>query len=229
MRKRQWVELLNDYDCDICYHPGKAKVVADALSRKEHSKSIHLLCSPILTNIQDRIREAQHTSVTENDLHEELSCGVEAKLESKSNGILHYLDRIWVPDRDDLRNFLMNEAHKSRYSIHPGADKMYQDLRYTYWWPGMKKDIALFVAKCLTCSKVKAEHQRPSGLLVQPEIPFWKWENITMDFVTKLPRTSSGYDSIGLLLIASPNRLILFRSVKISKLRSWLACILMKS
>ena len=113
MRHRRWVELLNGDDCDIRYHPGKANVVADALSRKEHAKSICLMYSQILNNIQDRIREAQHTSVTKNDMHEELSCGVETKLESKSNGILHYLDRIWVPDRDDLRTFLMNEAHKS--------------------------------------------------------------------------------------------------------------------
>ncbi|KAI3827879.1 hypothetical protein L1987_01967 [Smallanthus sonchifolius] len=105
-----------------------------------------------------------------------------------------------VPDRDDLRTFLMNEAHKTRYSIHPGADKMYQDLRQQYWWPGMKKDIALYVAKCLTCSKVKAEHQRPSGLLEQPEIPVWKWVNLAMDFITKLPRTSSGYDTIWVII-----------------------------
>ncbi|KAK1417159.1 hypothetical protein QVD17_26282 [Tagetes erecta] len=129
-----------------------------------------------------------------------MQCGAESQLESKSNGILHYLNRIWVPNRNGLRALVMNEAHKSRYSIHPGADKMYQDLRGTYWWPGMKKDIALFVAKCLTCSKVKAEHQRPSGLLEQPEIPMWKWESIAMDFITKLPRTSSGHDSIWVII-----------------------------
>ncbi|GKE80622.1 putative reverse transcriptase domain-containing protein [Tanacetum coccineum] len=91
----------------------------------------------------------------------------------------------------------MDEAHRSKYSVHPGADKMYYDLRDRYWWPGMKKDIAEYVSKCLTCLKVKAEHQRPSGLLQQPEIPVWKWEGIAMDFVTKLPRTSSGHDTIG--------------------------------
>ncbi|GJS18387.1 putative reverse transcriptase domain-containing protein [Tanacetum coccineum] len=90
----------------------------------------------------------------------------------------------------------MDEAHKSKYFVHPGADKMYYDLRDRYWWPGMKKDIAEYVSKCLTCLKVKAEHQRPSGLLQQPEIPVWKWEGIAMDFVTKLPRTSSGHDTI---------------------------------
>ncbi|KAI3784173.1 hypothetical protein L1987_43267 [Smallanthus sonchifolius] len=197
MRQRRWVELLNDYDCEIRYHPGKANVVADALSRKDN---VMLHCARIQTDIQTRILEAQHVSVTEGNMYEEMSCGVELLLETKPNGLLYYLNRIWIPDRDDLRAFLMNEAHKTRYSIHPGADKMYQDLRQLYWWPGMKKDIALYVAKCLTCSKVKAEHQRPSGLLEQPEIPVWKWENLAMDFITKLLRTSSGYDSIWVII-----------------------------
>ncbi|GJT27236.1 reverse transcriptase domain-containing protein [Tanacetum coccineum] len=94
----------------------------------------------------------------------------------------------------------MDEAHKSKYFVHPGADKMYYDLRDRYWWPGMKKDIAEYVSKCLTCLKVKSEHQRPSGLLQQPEIPVWKWEGIAMDFVTKLPKTSSGHDTIWVIL-----------------------------
>ncbi|GJX42583.1 putative reverse transcriptase domain-containing protein [Tanacetum coccineum] len=83
-------------------------------------------------------------------------------------------------------------SHKSKYSIHPGSNKMYQDMKRLYWWPNMKANIATYVSKCLTCAKVKAEHQRPSGLLVQPEIPQWKWDNITMDFVTKLPKSSQG-------------------------------------
>ncbi|GJT21745.1 putative reverse transcriptase domain-containing protein [Tanacetum coccineum] len=87
-----------------------------------------------------------------------------------------------------------------KYSVHPGADKMYYDLRDRYWWLGMKKDIAEYVSKCLTCLKVKAEHQRPSVLLQQLEIPVWKWEGIAMDFVTKLPRTSSGHDTIWVIV-----------------------------
>nr|GEY70532.1 hypothetical protein [Tanacetum cinerariifolium] len=75
-------------------------------------------------------------------------------------------------------------------------DKMYHDLRDMYWWPGMKRDIAIYVSKCLTCAKVKAEHQRPSGLLKQPEILKWKWDKIIMDFITKLPRLRSGHDAI---------------------------------
>nr|GEV74573.1 reverse transcriptase domain-containing protein [Tanacetum cinerariifolium] len=90
--------------------------------------------------------------------------------------------------------------HKSKYSIHPGSDKMYQDMKKLYWWPNMKADITTYVRKCLTSAKVKAEHQRPSGLLVQPEIPIWKWDNITMDFVTKLPKLSQGYDTIWVIV-----------------------------
>ncbi|GKB41825.1 putative reverse transcriptase domain-containing protein [Tanacetum coccineum] len=101
-----------------------------------------------------------------------------------------------VPLIGGMRTVIMDEAHKSRYSIHPGADKMYYDLRDMYWWPGMKRDIATYVSECLTYAKVKAKHQRPLGLLQQPEIPKWKWESITIDFITMLPRTRNGHDAI---------------------------------
>ncbi|GJX51921.1 putative reverse transcriptase domain-containing protein [Tanacetum coccineum] len=94
----------------------------------------------------------------------------------------------------------MDESHKSKYSVHPGSDKMYQDLKKLYWWPNIKAEIAIYVSKCLTCAKVKAEYQKPSGLLVQPVILVWKWENITMDFVTKLSKTSSGQDTIWVIV-----------------------------
>nr|GEX98757.1 reverse transcriptase domain-containing protein [Tanacetum cinerariifolium] len=101
-----------------------------------------------------------------------------------------------IPNLGNLRGVIMNELHKSKYSIHRGSDKMYQDFKKLYWWPNMKAEIATYVSKCLTCAKVKAEYQKPSGLLVQPVIPVWKWENITMDFATKLPKTPSGQDTI---------------------------------
>ncbi|GJR44709.1 putative reverse transcriptase domain-containing protein [Tanacetum coccineum] len=125
-----------------------------------------------------------------------LQRGIDEMIELRSDRALYYLDRIWVPLKGDVRTLIMDEAHKSKYSVHPRADKMYYDLRDRYWWSGMKKDIAMYVSKCLTCLKVKAEHQRPSGLLQQPEIPEWKWEGIAMDFVTKLPRTSSRHDTM---------------------------------
>nr|GEX73951.1 reverse transcriptase domain-containing protein [Tanacetum cinerariifolium] len=112
------------------------------------------------------------------------------KLKPRADGTLCLNGGSWLPCYGDLRTVIMRESHKSKYSIHSGSDKMYQDIKKLYWWPNMKADIATYVSKCLTCAKVKAEHQRPSGLLVQPKIPEWKWDNITMDFVTKLPKTS---------------------------------------
>ncbi|GJS21568.1 putative reverse transcriptase domain-containing protein [Tanacetum coccineum] len=99
-----------------------------------------------------------------------------------------------------IRKLIMDEAYTSRYSVHPGADKMYYDLRDLYWWSGMKRDIAEYVSKCLTYSKIKAEHQKPLGLLQELEIPEWKWEKITMDLVTKFPKSSSGYDAIWVIV-----------------------------
>ncbi|GJS91129.1 putative reverse transcriptase domain-containing protein [Tanacetum coccineum] len=122
------------------------------------------------------------------------------KLEPHADGTLCLNGRSWLPCYGDLRTMIMHKSHKSKYSIHPGSDKMYQDMKKLYWWPNMKADIATYVSKCLTCAKVKAEHQRPSGLLVQPKIPEWKWDNITMDFVTKLPKSSQGYDTIWVIV-----------------------------
>ncbi|GJV66087.1 putative reverse transcriptase domain-containing protein [Tanacetum coccineum] len=130
----------------------------------------------------------------------EMLRGLDDQIKRRSDGALYYLDRIWVPLMGNVRTLIMDEAYKSRYSVHPGVDKMYYDLRDMYWWLGIKKDIALYVSKCLTCSKIKAEHQRPSSLLQQPEILEWKWERITMDFITKLPRTENGHDAIWVIV-----------------------------
>ncbi|GJR34531.1 putative reverse transcriptase domain-containing protein [Tanacetum coccineum] len=184
MRQRRWLELLSDYDCDIRYHPGKANVVADALTeaRKPENIKSEDVGGMLIENTKfpEAIREQ--------------------KLEPRADGTLCLNGRSWLPCYGDLRTIIMHESHKSKYSIHPGSDKMYQDMEKLYWWPNMKADIATYVNKCLTCAKVKAEHQRPSGLLVQPKIPEWKWDNITMDFVTKLPKTSQGYDTIWVIV-----------------------------
>ncbi|GJZ10492.1 putative reverse transcriptase domain-containing protein [Tanacetum coccineum] len=135
----------------------------------------------------------------ENFIDEDLH-GMINKLEPRADGTLCLNNRSWVPCFGDLRALIMHVSHKSKYSIYPGSDKMYQDLRKLYWWPNMKAEIATYVSKCLTCAKVKIEYQKPSGLLVQPEIPQWKWENITMDFVTKLPKTAAGQDTIWVIV-----------------------------
>ncbi|GJV85953.1 putative reverse transcriptase domain-containing protein [Tanacetum coccineum] len=165
--------------------------VVDALSRKERvkPKRVRAMNMTLQSSIKDRILTAQKEAVDE---FAGLQKGLDEMIEQRSDGTLYYLDRIWVPLKGEVRTLIMDEAHKSKYYVHPGADKMYYDLRDRYWWPGMKKDIAEYVSKCLTCLKVKAEHQRPSGLLQQPEIPIWKWEGVAMDFVTKLPRISFG-------------------------------------
>ncbi|GJV62804.1 putative reverse transcriptase domain-containing protein [Tanacetum coccineum] len=159
MRQRRWIELFSDYDCEIRYHPGKANVVADALSRKERvkPKRVRAMNMILQSSIKDRILAAQKEAVDEFAV---LQKGLDEMIEQRSDGTLYYLDRIWVPLKGEVRTLIMDEAHKSKYSVHPGADKMYYDLRDRYWWPGMKKDIAEYVSKCLTCLKVKAEHQR---------------------------------------------------------------------
>nr|GFA11623.1 putative reverse transcriptase domain, ribonuclease H-like domain, aspartic peptidase domain protein [Tanacetum cinerariifolium] len=117
--------------------------------------------------------------------------------ETLSHGVLgKRFGTVSLPCYGELRTLIMNESHKSKYFVHSGSDKMYQDMKLLYWWPNMKADIATYVSKCLTCLRVKNEHQKPSGLLVQLEIPQWKWDNITMDFVTKLPKTQNGNDTI---------------------------------
>ncbi|GJT51998.1 reverse transcriptase domain-containing protein [Tanacetum coccineum] len=198
MRQRRWIELFSDYECEIRYHLGKANVVADALSRKEwvKPKRVQAMARTIQSGLKGMILTAQGEAFNQENVLAERLHGLDQQMERKGDRSLYFMDRIWVSLVGGVRTVTMDEAHKSSYSVHPGADKMYYDLRDMYWWPGMKRDIATYVIECLTCAKVKAEHQRPSGLLQQPEIPEWKWENITMDFITKLPRTRSGHDAI---------------------------------
>ncbi|GJY11873.1 putative reverse transcriptase domain-containing protein [Tanacetum coccineum] len=202
MRQRRWLELLSDYDCEIRYHPGKANVVADALSRKERSKPLRVraLVMTIGLNLPKQILSAQSEARKEENFINEDLHGMINKLEPRADGTLCLNNRSWIPCFGDLRALIMHESHKSKYSIHPGSDKMYQDMKKLYWWPNMKAEIATYVSKCLTCAKVKIEYQKPSGLLVQPEIPQWKWENITMDFVTKFPKTTAGQDTIWVIV-----------------------------
>nr|GEV03901.1 putative reverse transcriptase domain-containing protein [Tanacetum cinerariifolium] len=156
--------------------------------------------------IPKNILEAQTKALKPENLHVEVVGGMIKKdlpkenLEPRADETLCLNNKSWVPCFGDLRTLIMQKSHKSKYLIHPGSDKMYQDLKQLYWWPNMKANIATYVSKCLTCSKVKEEHQKPSGLLVQPKIPEWNWKKITTDFITKLLRMTNGYDTIWVII-----------------------------
>ena len=148
----------------------------------------------------DRVKAAQRRDPQLQKIRFEVQQGQSRDFVIDSEGTLHLGTRLCVLDVDELKKKIMEEAHFSAYSIHPGSAKMYHNLKDTYWWNGMKRDIADFVSKCLTCQQVKLEHQRPSGLLQQLPIPEWKWDMIAMNFVSGLPRTSSGYDAIWVIV-----------------------------
>ncbi|GJZ75034.1 putative reverse transcriptase domain-containing protein [Tanacetum coccineum] len=187
-----WIPPLDKYDFKIDLRlPGA--LPTDALSRKVREKPLRVrsLVMSTYTDLSERILKAQLEAVKqENVKAENLGRLLKPIFKIHSDGIRYFENRVWLPLFGGLRDLIMHESHKSKYSIHPGSDKMYQDLKKLYWWPNMKADIATYVSKCLTCAKVKVEHQRPSGLLQQPEIQNWKWDVLLRILFTALPRTS---------------------------------------
>ncbi|GJY71744.1 putative reverse transcriptase domain-containing protein [Tanacetum coccineum] len=147
MRQRHWLELLSDYDCEICYHPGKANVIADALSRKERIKPLRVraLVMTINLNLPSQILDAQNKAVKAENIKSEDLGGMIKKLEPRSDGTLCLKNISWLPYFGDIRSLIMHESHKSKYSIHPSSDKMYHDLKKLYWWPNMKANIATYI------------------------------------------------------------------------------------
>ncbi|GJS28667.1 putative reverse transcriptase domain-containing protein [Tanacetum coccineum] len=170
MRQRRWLELLSDYDYEIRYQLGKANVVANALSQKERNKPQRVRALVMMIGLNLPVKI--------------LDAQVKARKEENYR-------------TEDLCGMIENLESRGDGML---SDKMYQDLKKLYWWPNMKAEIPTYVSKCLTCAKAKAKCQKPYGLLVQPVIPVWKWENITMDFVTKLPKTSTGQDTIWVIV-----------------------------
>jgi hypothetical protein len=224
MRQRRWLELIKDYDIEIHYHPGKANVVADALSGKSYCDSLvakerlpklheefdklrieacdsgYLNTLQVTYTLEDKIRSAQKSCKEIKKIKSLMQEGKAQEYKIDEQGTLWLKNRLCVPQDQQIHESILSEAHNSRYSIHPGCTKMYCDLRDRFWWTDMKSDIIAYVARCDTCQRVKAEHQRPAGLLQPLDILVWKWEDISMDFIVGLPRSQKGHDSIWVIV-----------------------------
>ncbi|KAL4037249.1 hypothetical protein IC575_000837 [Cucumis melo] len=196
LRQRRWLELIKDYDCTIEYHPGKANVVADALSRKSRLPK-SALCG-IRVALLNELRGSKAVVTTEDS--GSLLAQFQVEFELRTDGAIVKQERLCVPNISELKNAILEEAHSSAYAMHPGSTKMYRTLKKTYWWSGMKQEIAEYVDRCLICQQVKPVRQRPGGFLNPLPVPEWKWEHITMDFLFGLPRTSSEHDGIWVIV-----------------------------
>ena len=209
LRQRKWMELIKDYDYMIDYHPGKANVVADALSRKSmqtlRALNAHLSLSDdgivvveliVRPEMLNRVLEAQKRDEKITAIVSQIGNVKETEFTVNENGVLYYKDRVCLPDDNYLRKAILEEAQNGSFSIHPGSTRMYQDLKMSFWWSRMKRDVSELVTKCLVCQRVKTKQQVPSGFLQPIRIPEWKWDRITIDFVVGLPLTGRKHDSV---------------------------------
>ncbi|WVZ80910.1 hypothetical protein U9M48_028346, partial [Paspalum notatum var. saurae] len=220
MRQRRWLELIKDYDLEVHYHPGKANVLADALSRRAHCNfvearpTMRVICCEIgeiemptvleaeLYNlvleptIKDQVIAAQKQDKGTAHIQDEINDKKKARFKLDKEGVLWFKNRLVVPQDMELRKKILDEAHTSMFTLHLGSNKMYQDLKQKFWWT----QIAKYVSEYDVCQRVKADQLKPAGMLQPLAFPAWKWEDIHMDFIVGLPRTSKGYDSIWVII-----------------------------
>jgi hypothetical protein len=226
MRQRRWLERIKDYDLEVHYHPGKANVVADALSHKAHCSCLSVeafnetLCwemrklnleiipqgslnhLSVKATLKDNIVLAQQRDKGVRIIKQKLAQG-EGKYKCfrvDHEGVLWFNEHIVVPKDHKLRKQILDEAHLSKFSMHPRSTKMYQDLKQNFWWTRMKREIAKYVSECDICQRVKASHLRTAGILQPLPIPSWKWEDISMDLIVGLPNTSLRHESIWVIV-----------------------------
>jgi hypothetical protein len=198
LRQHRWLELIKDYDLEIHYHPGKANLVADALSRKEHVHSAIVAQLPdeivedfwrlnlgivvhteevtidVKPTLEREFRKGQIGDAKIQEIKDLITEGRGPEFMEDEQGTIWFKDRICVPEIESLRETNLKEAHDLDYSIHPSSTKMYQYLKQKYWWYGLKRDVVAHVAMCDVCQRVKAEHQRLAGLLYPLKIPEWR-------------------------------------------------------
>ena len=205
MRQRRWLELLKYYDYIIDYNPEKVNVVANALSRKamaalslQHSADDGAILAQLKAQpmLKQMIIDAQKNDEEMQKKVQMVRDGDKIGFSVKEKGSLPFQDSLCVPDDKELKKKLLFEAHNTIFTMHPGGNKMYHDLKQLYWWKRMKRDVTKYVSKCLTCQQVKVEHQVPTSMLNNLSIPQWKWDNITMDFVSGFPLTQQKHDYV---------------------------------
>ena len=217
------MELLKDYDCTIDYHPGKANVVADGLSRKSTGSLAYMqtIQLPLMVELRelgvelrmhasgalfasfqlrpilvDCILGAQLEDPYLMSMRKKVEEGEQSDFSIRDDRALVTSSRLCVLGTGQLKRQILEEAHSSTFAMHPSSTKMYRTLKEFYWWSGMKIEVAEYVSKCFICQQVKVERQKPSGLLQPLRIPEWKWERTAMDFVFKLPPTVQRHDGI---------------------------------
>jgi hypothetical protein len=226
MRQGRWLEFIKDYDLEVHYHPGKANVVADALSRKVHCNHLELepvsdpLCEEMRklnlevveqgnlyalaaeSNLYDRIVTSQRNDEDIQIIKQKLAEGDPKYtcFQKDHKDVIWFGKRLVVPVDPEIRKTIFDEAHMSKLSIDPGSTKIYQDLKQNFWWSNMKVDIAKYVVECDTCHRMKASHLKSACVLQPFSITMWKWGDISMDFVVGLPLILRKKDSIWVIV-----------------------------